>query len=377
MLGHAVFLDANAGEPTLQEAKAALLAALNDIGNPSSTHALGRAARARLDQARDHIAAALGAQAREVVLTSGASEANRWLVDALSASDDRAVVVTTAFEHPSLRRPLERAAAEGTIAVDMLGIANDNVDVDTAMLARADVLFCTAAHNETGIVPPLSALLAHVRADCLVCVDAAQAAGRMAPLPGRVDAIVASAHKLGGVAGAGALVLRGNARRLRPPWRGGGQEAGLRPGTEALALHAAFGAAAAVIEDTRLRHASLAPLRDRLERALVSAWGARALGAGGSRLANTTALVVTGVDGDALRIAIDAAGVCVGFGSACSAMAPEPSPSLRALGLSDDDARATVRLSLASSAVDADIDLAIARLSPLAALMERSRRRRR
>lgn len=369
-----IFLDANAGLPSTARARAALLAAIDVVGNPSSTHALGRAARALLDQARDAIAAAVGAAPRDVVLTSGATEANRWLVDAVAARGG--VVVTSPFEHPSLRRPLERAAGEGRFELVTLDVADDNVALDEARLMRADVVFCTGAHNETGIVPPLDALLARVRADTIVCVDAAQALARLAPLPARVDAIVASAHKIGGIAGAGALVLRGNARRLRAPWSGGGQEGGLRPGTEALVLQVAFGAAAVAIDETRAAHMGLAPLRDRLERELSALWGARALGASGPRLANTSALVVAGVDGDALRIAIDGAGVCVGFGSACSALAPEPSPSLRALGLSDDDARSTVRLSLAPSTRAADIEEAIARLAPLAALVERSRRRR-
>jgi cysteine desulfurase len=362
-----IFLDANAGMPALPEARDALVRALDVVGNPSSTHALGRAARTILDDARTHVARALGAEAKELTFTSGASEANRWLVDA-TAHLDASRIVSSALEHPSLAKPLAARAVRTFLAPDD--------DVDGAVIADADVLFVTAAHNETGILPALDDVLARAKPTCIVCVDAAQLVARMGVLPHRVDAIVASAHKIGGYAGAGALVLRGNARALRARWLGGGQEAGLRPGTEALALHAAFGAAAAVVDDTRARHAHLAPLRDKLEAALVDAWGARALGADRARLPNTSALVVTGVDGDALRIAIDGAGVAVGFGSACSAMAPEPSPALRALGLSDDDARSTVRLSLPPTTTGPDVDEAIARLAPLRSLIERSRSRR-
>ncbi len=368
-----LYLDANAGVPPLEEARRALAEAARVTGNPSSTHAHGRAARAVLDEARAHIARALGGDPREIVLTSGASEGNRWLADAASrraAGGARAVVVASPLEHPSLEKPLAAAAGQAarlTAGLDGAG--------DAELVARADVLFCTAAHNETGIVPDLDLLLARAKDDCIVCVDAAQAVARMAPLPARVDAVVASAHKLGGLAGAGALLLRGNARRLAPPWTGGGQEGGLRPGTEALVLHAAFGAACAVVDETRARHRALAPLRDRIEAALVDAWGARVLGAGGRRLDNTSALVVSGADGDALRIAVDAAGVSVGFGAACSALVPEPSPSLLALGLSAADAKATVRISLPPSTTAADVDEAVARLTPVAAVIERSRAR--
>lgn len=373
-----LLLDANASVPALAAARAALLAALDVPGNPSSPHALGRAARRVLDEARERVAGALGGAAREVTLLSGASEANRFLVDALRASAaDLAPgrplrVVTSPLEHPSLARPLQAAAA---LDVRMLQMAGEQLHLDEALLAVADVVVVTAAHNETGIVPDLEGLLRLVRADAIVVVDAAQAVARLPVLPARVDAVVASAHKIGGHAGAGALLLRGGARRLRPPWQGGGQEGGLRPGTEALALHASFGAAAAVVDVERARHRALSPLRDRLEREVAAAWGARVLGQGGPRLSNTTALVVEGVDGDALRIAIDAAGVAVGFGAACSALAPEPSPSLLALGVSPAAARATVRLSLPPDATDATVDEALRRLAPLAALVERSRRR--
>lgn len=372
-----LLLDANASVPPLAAARDALVRALDVTGNPSSPHAFGRAARRVLDEARERVAAALGGEAREVTFVSGASEANRWLVDAVRqaapvlAPARPLVVVTSPLEHPSLTRPLTASGLD----VRVLPIAAEEVVFDADALASADVVFCTAAHNETGIVPDLAALLAKVRRDAIVVVDAAQAVARLPLLPARVDAVVASGHKIGGHAGAGALLLRGNGRRLRPPWHGGGQEGGLRPGTEALALHASFGAAAAVVDEERARHAKLAPLRDLLEMQLASMWGARVLGAARLRLPNTTALVVEGVDGAALRIAIDAAGVAVGFGAACSALAPEPSPSLLALGVSPSDARATVRLSLAPDATTHTVEEALRRLGPLSTLIERSRRR--
>jgi cysteine desulfurase len=370
-----LLLDANASVPAVPEAKAALVAALDVEGNPSSPHAMGRAARRVLDEAREAVAAALGGQAKELVLLSGASEANRWLVDALArfGRGKPLRVVTSPLEHPSLAKPLAHSGLDAAV----LPSRDGQLVLDEELLVGADVVLCTAAHNETGLVPDLEALCALVSDEAIVCVDAAQAVARLPVLPARVDAIVASAHKIGGHAGAGALLLRGRARRLSAPWQGGGQEGGLRPGTEALALHASFGAAARVVERERALHASLAPLRDRLEREVAAAWGARVIGAGGKRLDNTTALVVEGADGDALRIAIDGAGVCVGFGAACSALAPEPSPSLVALGVAPEDARATVRLSLPARATADDVDEAVRRLGPLARVVERSRQSRR
>lgn len=381
--GPVVFLDANASVPPLPAARAALLAALEVKGNPSSTHAWGRAARRALDAARDAVAAALGGAPREVVLLSGASEANRWLADAVAtwaltraATGQRTVVVTSPLEHPSLARCLARLATLPHVELRVLPTDGGGVAFPAADLADAHVVFCTAAHNETGIVPDLEALLGAVRDDAVVCVDAAQAVARRPVLPTRVDAVVASGHKVGGYAGAGALLLRGNARRLSAPWAGGGQEAGLRPGTEALVLHAAFSAAVSEVGAVREAHGRLTPLRLRLEGALMEAWGARIVGGACLRLSNTAALVVPGVDGDALRIAIDAAGVAVGFGAACSALAPEPSPSLLALGLSPAEARATVRVSLAPDADEALVDEALRRLEPVGAVIARSRRAR-
>lgn len=352
-----LYLDANASMPPGAAARAAVLAALDVVGNPSSPHSLGRAARRRLDEARDAVAEALGGAAREVVFFSGASEANRFVMDAAAAAG-RTIWISD-LEHPSLARPFARLPAA----------------LRAARPEEAEVVCCTAAHNETGIVPDLDSLLARVRSDAVVCVDAAQACGRLPPVPGRVDAVVASAHKMGGIAGAGALLWRGRARALPAPWAGGGQEGGLRPGTEALVALLAFGAAAAEVEATRAAHQVLLPLRDELEAALVTAWGARALGAEGPRLPNTSALVVPEVDPAALRIAIDTVGVCVGFGAACSALAPEPSPALLSLGLSAREAQATVRLSLPPGMCAEDVAEATRRLQPVAAALRAAAKR--
>jgi cysteine desulfurase len=351
-----LFLDANASAPLVDAARAALLAALDIGGNPSSTHRLGRRARRLIDDARDRVAHALGGTPRELTFVSGASEANRWLVDAsvaLGAFRGHPLrVVASTLEHPSLARALQVRHARGEIHLTPLHV-DESGKTDARVATDVDILFVTAAHNETGLVPDLEALLARTPDTTIVCVDAAQAVARLGPLPARVDAVVCSGHKIGAPAGTGALLRRGRALALPPPWAGGAQEAGLRPGTEAVALISAFGAAASVIDDTRAKSSALADLRDRFEETLVSAArGIRVLAKGAHRLPQTSAFVCSGVDGEALRIETDRRGLMVGFGAACSALAPEPSPALLALGLDENEARATVRVSLAPGSED-------------------------
>lgn len=368
-----IFLDANASVPPVPQARAALLSALDVAavgGNPSSTHALGRATRRLLDVARDQVAQAVAASSKDVFFTSGATEGNRLIVDMLVEQGKKLgrplVVVTTPLEHPSLQKSLARAAARGELVVKFLPIENEGVVVDKGVFAGCDAVVVTAAHNESGVVVDVDGVCGVVEDRVVVVVDAAQSLGRIGAPNARVDAVVCSAHKLGGYAGVGAVVLKKRARNLPPPWVGGGQENGLRPGTEAVSLVAAFGAACAVVDDTRVRHAALRPLRDRLEARVVDACGGRALCVSQPRLGNTSAVLFPGVDGDALRLMLDQSGVAVGFGAACSALAPEPSPGLMALGVSAADARRVVRFSLAPGVDEAAIDDAAERIGVVA-----------
>jgi cysteine desulfurase len=364
-----IALDANASVPPIAAARAAAAAAIEAHAgaNPSSTHGAGRRARRLLDVAREACGVMVASSAKEVFFTSGATEGNRFVVDLIVEAARGAGrpwrVVTSPLEHPSLAKPLGRAAARGLLEVTMLPLREARADLEAAAadLADADAVIVTAAHNETGLLVPLESIVAHVRDTTLVAVDAAQSMGRTGPPPTRADLVVTSGHKLGGVWGAGALVVRGRARALSLPWVAGGQEQGVRPGTENVIGIAALGAAAAAIDNTRAAHRALAVARDRIEAAVVAA-GARVIGASAPRLENTTAFIVPDVDGDALRLALDQAGVAVGFGAACSALAPEPSPSLQALGVSAADTRRVVRVSLAPGIEPQDVDEAAARI---------------
>ncbi len=364
-------LDANASVPPLAKAKEALIKALENQGNASSPHILGRMQRAQLDKARLSVATALGAFEKQVFFNSGASEGNRWLVDAVILADifdgQKPKVVASILEHPSLMRPLEQAFLEGKIDLSLLSVNQSGaLNFEPDLLLKADVVFLTAAHNETGVVADWENLLKLISEKTILISDATQAFARLEPLPARVDAIVVSAHKMGGIVGAGAVLLRGNARRLTPPWTGGSQESGLRPGSEAISLICAFGAAAHEIEQMRKDHMALSSMRDKIEKTLLSAWPfARILGSQCPRISNTSAIVLSGVDGEALRIAIDTSGICVGFGSACSALAPEPSGALLAMGLTPAEARATIRISLSVQTTEQEVQEALSKLIPI------------
>ena len=337
-LNQKIYLDANASVLPNQIAKDALLKSLNTIGNPSSPHAIGRLARQSLDKSREQVAKALGANSKEAYFNSGASEANRWLVDAIILAGKQRnrpfTVSMSDLEHPSMAKPINIAAQNGEVI--FVGFDED-----------PEIIICTAAHNETGVIPDWDKLISQASDETILIADCAQSLARLENLPKRIDALVCSAHKIGAYAGSGAMVIRGYAKKLSPPWSGGGQESGLRPGTESLHLIAAFGAVCEDIKNIRNQNQKLSKLRDELEQEILKIYpDAEIIGLDKPRLPNTSAIVFNNTDGEALRIKLDMAGLCVGFGSACSALAPEPSPSLIAMGYSPEQAKATVRFSL-------------------------------
>ena len=342
-----VYLDANASEPLRPEARAAVLAALEAPGNPSSVHAAGRAARRRLEAAREAIAGRFGAAAADIVFTSGATEADALAIHGLGAG--RRVIIG-ATEHDAVR-----AAAPGAdlLAVDGEGIAD--LDALERMLAAGPpaLVALMLANNETGTIQPIEAAAAICRRHgARLHVDAAQAAGRMPVdlVALGATSLALSSHKLGGPAGAGALLLdAGVAAALVPLIRGGGQERGRRGGTPPLAAIAGFAAASAAAGDA----ATLAPLRDAAE-AQARAAGAVAIGAGAPRLANTACLALPGVAAETQLIALDLAGVAVSAGAACSSGKVAASHVLTAMGLGEL-ARCAIRVSLPWNATGADI----------------------
>lgn len=329
-------LDANATEPLRPEARAAVLAALDLPGNPSSVHAEGRAARRLLEDARATLAHRFGARPQDVVFTAGGTEANALAVQGLAAGRR---VLAGATEHPAVLR----AAAHATLLPVLPDGTIDLAALEAALAHNAPALVCLmAANNETGVLHPIAQAAALCRAHgALLHVDAVQAAGRVAVALDHADSLAISGHKLGGPKGAGALILRPGLDPA-PVIAGGGQERGRRGGTEPLPAIAGLAAAAAAARpDPRL-----AGLRDAIESAIAArAPEARFPGATAPRLPNTSAITLPGIAAETQVIALDLAGIRVSAGAACSSGKVAESQVLAAMGLGAD-AGCTIRVSL-------------------------------
>ncbi len=341
------YLDANASEKTRPQAGEAFVAALSAHANPASVHGAGRAARRLLEDSREVIAARYGAPAANVVFTSGGTEADALAVRGLGAG--RRVLVG-ATEHEAVRA----AAGPGSVVLPVIGNGTIDLDaLDAALEASGPALVCLMlANNETGVLHPIeAAALLCRRHRALLHVDAVQAAGRLPVSLATLGAssLALSAHKQGGVAGAGALLLAPGVELTEPLFAGGGQERGRRGGTPPLPAIAAFAAVAGIEPPGHL-----GALRDRIERAAVGA-GAIVCGAAAERLANTTCLALPGRPAAAQLIALDLAGFAVSAGSACSSGKVARSHVLDAMGFGAIAGQA-IRVSLPWDATEADAD---------------------
>ncbi len=356
-----IYLDHNATTPLRPEARTAMLALLEQgIGNPSSAHAAGRAARAALERARRAIAARLDVPPASIVFTSGATEANNLAILGAVPDPAGAHIVASPIEHASVIGPVRelerRGAAVTWLPVDAAG------RVAVAALAAAlrpqtALVSIGWANGEIGTVQPIEEIAALCRArGVLLHSDAAQALGRVPITAAAVDLCVVSAHKHGGPTGIGALVVR-RGIALRPLMCGGEQERGVRPGTENAVAAAGFAAALTAAADD----AELTALRERLWDAIAPLGGVRRHGPGPAEgLPNTLAVGYDGLVGEALVAALDLEGVAASVGSACAAGSGEPSHVLRAIGCDEAAARAGVRFSLGATTTAADIDAAAA-----------------
>ena len=348
----AVYLDHNATTPVRPQAAAAVAEALSVGGNPSAQHRFGRLARRLIEEAREGVAALVGAAPLRVVFTGGGTEANALALQGCG----RRRILASAVEHASVLK----AAPVETVPVDREG----RVDLDALdrLLTASDepaLVSLMLANNETGVIQPVAeaARIAH-RHGALIHCDAVQAAGKI-PVDMQtlaVDFLTVSAHKLGGPAGVGALVLADDAP-LSALVEGGGQERGLRGGTENLPGIAGFGAAARLVRETLDEGVRLAILRDRLEAGAKAALpGLEVAGAGASRLPNTTCLLAPGLKGETLAMALDLAGIAVGTGAACSSGKARPSLVLRAMGYGEAEAASAIRVSLGWSNGPEDVE---------------------
>jgi len=360
------YLDYNATAPVRAEARAAMAEALLLPGNPSSVHAEGRAARAVVEGARAEVAALAGCAPMQVTFTGSGSEANNLAL----AGTRPARVIVSAIEHASILRPAaERTGAFALVPVDQNGLV-DLAALEDILATPCDggptLVSVMLANNETGIIEPLREIVALAkRAGALCHVDAVQALGRVALDFDSLgcDLMSLSAHKIGGPKGTGALIRR-DGLSLAPLVAGGGQERGLRAGTENVAGIAGFGAAAAAARKELAGGREiprLGALRDRVE-AAVRAASQRAvvIGAAAPRLANTSCIAMPGMKAETQVMAFDLAGLAVSAGSACSSGKVEPSHVLTAMNLAPEVAESAVRVSFGFDSTDADADAFIA-----------------
>jgi len=381
------YLDWNATAPMREEAKSAFAAALSLAGNPSSVHAEGRAARRLVETAREQVAVLIGAQPGDVFFTSSGTEANMLAltpaIETAAERQPRSRLFLSAIEHASVRAG-GRFAREAT---EELPVGPDG-RLDLGALAAAvaktsrPLVSLMLANNETGVVQPVAEAAAIVHATGgLLHVDAVQAVGRVACDMQALgaDLLTLSAHKIGGAKGAGALVRgRDDIHFTHPLIRGGGQERGLRAGTENVGGNAAFGAAAVAARSSREADAAhMVALRDRLEAGLRTI-SPRAVifGCGGAaeRLPNTTLFALEGLKAGTAVIGFDLEGIAASSGAACSSGKVQPSHVLAAMGVSAPLRRGAVRVSLGWSTTLADIEKFLGAWRKLVSALSKERR---
>ncbi len=363
------YLDHNATTPVHPAVVKAMLPYLTrQHGNASSRHEFGRAARRAIDEARQRVALAVGAHPTEVVFTSGGSEANNLFIKGAAANLPPGLIAISGIEHPCVREPAKQLQRSGwrlrEIAVDGdCRIAS--ADFFAALAERPQLISLMLANNETGVLQDVAAMATATQAAqagsaaAWFHTDAVQVFGKL-PLNFRelngngVHAMSLSAHKLGGPKGAGALVIDKRVD-LQAQIAGGGQERGLRSGTENVPAIVGFGVACEVASAQLLEQsARIRGLRDELERGLAG-FGATLFAAAAPRLPNTVYFAFPGIDGETLVAKLDRAGFAVASGAACSSGNPQASHVLLAMGVDPALARGAVRVSLGADTAVRDL----------------------
>lgn len=361
-----VYFDHNATTPVAPEVLEAMLPWFNaQYGNPSSRHDYGRAARAAVEQARQQVAAAVGAHPTEVIFVSGGSEANNLFLKGAAATCRPGLVAVGATEHPCVLQPAQQLHRQGwqlaQFAVNAHGELNPDSVAEIAQ-QRPRLASVMLANNETGVIQDLSTLAQSLKpAGTWLHTDAVQALGKI-PLNFRelnragVHGMSISAHKAYGPKGIAALILDKRVE-VQPLIAGGGHERGLRSGTENVPAIVGFGLAAeraAALAQTLPQHLGI--LRNQLEHGL-HALGAQIFGAQAkSRLCNTTYFAFPHLDGETLVGKLDRAGFAVASGAACSSANPESSHVLHAMGVSSTWAQGAVRVSLGMSNTATEVE---------------------
>ena len=382
------YLDHAAATPMRPEAVAAMTAELSRVGNPSSLHTSGRAARRVVEEAREDVADALGARPGEVVLTAGGTEADNLALKGLwwarhGADPRRRRVLVSAVEHHAVLDPatwLARSQGAEVVVLPVDATGRLEVAALEAELAREPgsvaLVSVMWANNEVGTLQPVEQVVAAAAAHGVpVHSDAAQAVGALDVAFGAsgLSAMTVSGHKVGGPVGSGALLLRRDALTAGtvPVLHGGGQEAGVRSGSVDAAAARGLGVAVTLAVADRAAHAArLRALREELRDAVVGAVPDAVVHGGVEApdgLPGILHVVVPGCEGDSLLYLLDAAGVECSTGSACTAGVPRPSHVLRAMGLSEHQARGALRFSLGRTSTPADVEAVAAALPAVVA----------
>jgi cysteine desulfurase len=366
------YLDWNATAPLAPPAREAILAALDVLGNPSSVHAEGRTARHLVELARSKVAALVGAEARNVTFTSGGTEANGLaLTPAIETAGEKGPrdrLLVSGIEHPSVRSghhfpsgDVEEIAVTKDGVVDLVALEGRLAELKSAGRCRP-LVSIMHANNETGVVQPIAQAAAIVhQAGGLLHVDAVQAAGRIECNINDLcaDLLTLSGHKLGAAKGVGALVRRSEDLHIGHPLiRGGGQERGVRAGTENVLGIMGFGAAADYGKLLIGASGGIAALRDELEQRLLDiSPDATIFGIDANRLYNTSLFSVPGIKAETALIALDLEGIAVSSGAACSSGKVAASHVLAAMGVPPSLASGAIRVSLGATSGAHDIEL--------------------
>lgn len=347
-----VYLDYNATAPVHPRVIEAVSACLAETGNPSSVHAAGRRARSLMETAREIVARTVNCLPRQVVWTSGGTEANALVLRGAPAAH----VFVSSVEHDSV---LANAPGATRLPVDANGVIDlDALSAQLAAVEGRKLVSVMLANNETGVIQPIAGVAERCRAGgAWLHVDAVQALGRV-PVDVQAlgaDFLTISAHKVGGMKGTGALIAANDLVELTPLLRGGGQELGRRAGTENLPGIVSFGAALEALAALGDWQERVRQLRDRMEAALL-AQGAIINGREAARIPTTSSVRMPGVPAETQVMAFDLAGIAVSAGSACSSGKVKTSHVLAAMGQDADAAGQSIRVSLGWGTTDHDID---------------------
>lgn len=375
-----IYLDWNADAPIHASAWSAYVRASEHFGNPSSLHHFGRQANDTLQAARQIIAESFQVLPEGVVLTSGGTEANHLALSGYLAGFSKGSVLVSAIEHPAVLKNLRAICDSGGLnlvefEVKPSGLV-DLADFESKLAADTVIVSTMLANNETGVIQPVQQMASLCRKLGVVMhCDAVQAVGRMpisVPELG-VHLLTISSHKFGGVGGTGALLVTPGLK-LTPQLSGGGQEGGLRGGTENVAGAAAMAAALQVLPSAGDLE-EWAKLRDIFEKQLLQHCShIQVLGKNETRLVNTSCVRFEGCPGDAMLMALDLEGIYVSTGSACSSGSVQPSPALMALGLPEEHARECVRFSFGQELTQETLCNVVTQVAAIAGRMRAAER---